>query len=476
MKILATMTLALIILGVSISSLYAQVYDIPDPAFKKLILEELNKPDGELMAEDYQQIAGIEWLFVHNGDIKNIEGIQNFKSLVSLHFSKNPINDLSPVAELKNLEELIFTEMSKIDLSPLANLEKLEDIQIFAMPITDLSSFSELENLKFLTLWETKITDFSPVPSLSNLKELYIDTDRNIDNKSLSKWENLESLKISWDYGMIPEDEDFSKVAPLDVSQLSNLKKLKEIVIRYPKLINYESLSSLGNLKHLNLSYVDELNLAFISEMHGLETIELSNPEISDLKPLSGLENLESIRIERNNLEDISPLFDMKNLKEVSIALNPDSGDVIKDQLKNLENKNIKARRLYLSSVSTLTLRALGSSELAYQDQNPDKNFGTWDEMMENEYIQQGYTRETIIDGYNLVVFEATPSVKNEIGEIVKESTFKIVAVPLDTSSGLEIYAIDESQQPKVWIGDGSQWDIRNIDLNNQDLWVPVDD
>lgn len=456
MKILTTITLTLIILGLSLSSLYAQGYDIPDPAFRKVILKHLHKPYGELTSEDYKEISRIEHLFVSGEDVKSIEGIQNFTSLDTLFLFNLPVIDLSPATGLKNLQNLTVSEKS----------------------VTDLSCLSELKNLKSLSLWDTQIEDFSPLMSLANLLELNIETDRNIDTESLGDLKNLESLTISWGYGdfdIFPEDEDFDMDKPLDVRHISNLSKLKEIYIDYPKLVNYESLSNLKYLKTLRLSSRDKLNLSFLSEMHSLEALELNNSEISDLKPLAGLDNLESIRIEKNNLTDISPLFDMKGLTEVSIALNSDSGDVIKDQLKSLEQRNVKAKELYLSN-SILTLRALGSSELAFQDENPEKNFGTWDQMWESEYIQQGYTTENIIDDYKIVVFEITPSEKNEAGEIIKEATFKIVAVPLDPSSGLEIYAIDESQIPKVWIGDDSQWDINNIDLKNQDQWMLLDD
>jgi hypothetical protein len=417
-------------------------------------------------------------LCVYGEDIKSIEGIQYFKSLVSLNFTDTSVNDLSPLAELKDLEMLTISSKSKIDFAPLSFLKKLELLYIYDMPITDLLCFSDLKNLKSLSLSQTLIEDFSPVPSLSNLYGLFIVTDHQIDDKSLGKWENLKLLVVSWEsmsFDRIPVGKDFSKVAPFDVSQISNLIKLETITIEYPKLVNYESLSNLENLKWLKLSSMDKLNLAFISELPGLQIIELSNPGISDLKPLASLENLEIIKIGRNNLENISPLFDMKNLKDVSIALKSDCGDVIKEQLKNLQKQNIKAKRQFPGNQNSLTVLALGSSQLAFRDKNPDKNFGTWDELMKSKYIKEGWTRETIMDGYSLVIFEVIPSEKNEAGEIVKNSTFKIVAVPSDPSSELDIYAIDETWELKVWIGDDSIWDINNIDLSNENLWVSAD-
>ncbi|MEO7994092.1 MAG: hypothetical protein ABI743_06805, partial [bacterium] len=39
-----------------------------------------------------------------------------------------------------------------------------------------------------------------------------------------------------------------------------------------------------------------------------------------------------------------------------------------------------------------LTLRALGSSQLAYQDGNRDHHYGGWGDLLSSNYIQQGYT------------------------------------------------------------------------------------
>ena len=479
MKCLAIIILTFVFIGVSMNSAFANEYDIPDPVFKKLILEKLGKPDGELNPEDFDAMSKEKSLSLYDDDIKSIEGIQNYKSIHTLSLYHTQITDLTPLKDLKHLEIIDITSNAVIDLSPLANLEKIYWLTISDMPIEDLSPFSDLANLESLCLMNTKIVNFNPVPSLLKIKGLIIFTRQIVDSESIGKWINLEMLSISllnfdmMDIEETPEDKDFSNMMPFDLNHFSELIKLEALSINYPKLVNYKEISKLKNLKWLTLSSMDTVDLAFLSGLDNLEEIELDIPGISDLKPLSGLDNLQSIRIEKNNLDDISPLFDLKNLKDVSIVFKPGSEDVIKDQLERLKKHGVDAKRGFLDTSCVLTLRALGSSQLAFWDENPEKNYGTWDELVESGYIREGWTRETMIDDYTIAVFEVTPSQKDEAGNIIKESTFRFVAVPSDLNS-YRIYAIDESQTPKVWIGNESEWDINKLDLSDEDLWMSM--
>ncbi len=433
MKCIAIIILTLAIIGVSMNSLNANEYDFPDPAFKELLLKEVDKPSGELTSEDISKISKKGDLYIQGQNIKSIEGIQIFSSLRSVCISETQVTDLSPLADLNNLESL------------------------------------ELVN--------TNIEDFSHMPDLLNLKRLFIITDREMDIGSLSKLKNLNFLNITFkemNIFDIPEEDDLNKVMPLDLNQVSKLTELEVIILEYPKLANYNSLAKLKKLRWIKLSSDDPIDLAFVSEMKRLERIDLSNPSICDLTPLSGLVNLEKITIKRNSLKDVSPLLNMMNLKEVSIVLNEDSSDKISNQLAILNNKGIKTKKTFLDSPCTLTLLCLAISQKHFRDKNPDNNYGEWDELVESEYIKATWTRETIAEAYNIVIFDITPSEKNEEGEITKESTFRIVAVPKVQSNELNIFAIDESQVLKVWIGNESEWDINGIDLNNLDLWEPI--
>lgn len=120
-----------------------------------------------------------------------------------------------------------------------------------------------------------------------------------------------------------------------------------------------------------------------------------------------------------------------------------------------------------------LTLRALGSSQLAYQDSTLLKTYGTWDELVETNYLQSGYTHSNIIDNYNLVVFRRTKPVYKD-GTLVSPSTFEIIAIPTTKRNRLRTFAITDEQTPLVWVGRSSEFSTDNPDFSNIELWEPL--
>jgi hypothetical protein len=109
-----------------------------------------------------------------------------------------------------------------------------------------------------------------------------------------------------------------------------------------------------------------------------------------------------------------------------------------------------------------LTLRALGSSELAYADTNLNKAYGTWESLQESEYIQKGYTRANIVDNYSLCTFYAD------------QKHFYIIAVPSPQKMKLRTFAISDDQTPRVWVGKDSEFSPTDFDFGNPAKWEPL--
>ena len=138
----------------------------------------------------------------------------------------------------------------------------------------------------------------------------------------------------------------------------------------------------------------------------------------------------------------------------------------------------LDSRRSAWENRCKLSLRALGSTELAYQDQqHKNHDYGTWEELIDptNNYIQQGYTKENIIDNYAIVIFDVKKSTLNEKGENNGDSKFMIVAQPKSPRNMLRAFAIDQNQVPYVWIGKNSQWEEGKTKLDDRSLWEPQD-
>ncbi|MEO7994095.1 MAG: prepilin-type N-terminal cleavage/methylation domain-containing protein [bacterium] len=109
----------------------------------------------------------------------------------------------------------------------------------------------------------------------------------------------------------------------------------------------------------------------------------------------------------------------------------------------------LNARRSAWENRCKLTLRALGSSQLAYQDGNLDKTYGSWDNLIATDYVQNGYTRTNMIDNYSMAVFYAArPTLINN--QTASDSTFTIIAIPRSQKNRLRTFAICDDQTPRV--------------------------
>jgi prepilin-type N-terminal cleavage/methylation domain-containing protein len=133
----------------------------------------------------------------------------------------------------------------------------------------------------------------------------------------------------------------------------------------------------------------------------------------------------------------------------------------------------LNARRSAWENRAKLTIRALGSTQLAYQDQNLDKNYGTWKALQDpqNNYIQQGYTRANIIDNYSIILFDVKTA-QMMGGVSASDSSFTIVAIPRSQKNRLRTFALGDDQTPRVWVG--AAFDPTHISLNTITDWEPL--
>ena len=140
----------------------------------------------------------------------------------------------------------------------------------------------------------------------------------------------------------------------------------------------------------------------------------------------------------------------------------------------------LNARRSAWENRAKLTLRALGSTQLAYQDQNLDKNYGTWVALNDpnNNYIQQGYSRSNIIDNYSIAMFQVR--IANMMGGFsASDSSFTIVAIPRSARNKLRTFALGDDQTPRVYVGTAADLAAAlampgSVSLTNINMWEPL--
>ena len=132
----------------------------------------------------------------------------------------------------------------------------------------------------------------------------------------------------------------------------------------------------------------------------------------------------------------------------------------------------VNARRSVWENRCRLTLRSLGSSQLHYASGHYGKLL-TWNEMFKDLPPEQSYTRENIIDQYNIVIFNLDYEQTNDPNEFWR-SRFTFVAVPKNPRKKLRTFALCEDQMPRVWIGNSEDWTTDVDLLRNEELWEPL--
>ena len=153
----------LLFLIASIAS--ARTVEIPDPALREAIREELQLPPNTPITQ--QDMAQLDKLRVPSMEIADLTGLKYAINLDFIGAWDNPISDLTPLANLTQLRGLNLGGCQVSDITPLANLTKLEGLNLRGNFIVDISPLANLTQLKKLKIDSNRIIDFTPLEGLS---------------------------------------------------------------------------------------------------------------------------------------------------------------------------------------------------------------------------------------------------------------------------------------------------------------------
>jgi len=114
----------------------------------------------------------------------------------------------------------------------------------------------------------------------------------------------------------------------------------------------------------------------------------------------------------------------------------------------------LNAKRSAWESRAKATLRSYGETEMAYQNTNNDRFWGTWDALVKTDYLAVGYSKANIIENYSL--WETVNNFSALGGEIsygIGDRTFTVVAFPRKTTPPgyLATFCIREDQTLRVY-------------------------
>jgi hypothetical protein len=132
----------------------------------------------------------------------------------------------------------------------------------------------------------------------------------------------------------------------------------------------------------------------------------------------------------------------------------------------------VNAPRAAFENRSKLMLRALGAAQTTFAESNIG-NYGTWQELIDQDFIEDGYTRDNIIEEYIITTFMVDNPSESEraLGE---SSSFTITAKPKRTRNKLRTFGFGDDQIPYLFVGSAEDWSTENVSLHNIELWEPL--
>ena len=227
------------------------------------------------------------------------------------------------------------------DLTPVAGLINLTKLRLHSNQVSDLTPLVGLINLNVLMINNnTDISDLSPLRRLKNLKQLYMEDLSVSDLSPLSGLTNLIQINLT---GCLVSD-----LSPL--SRLINLESL--LFSRNAGISDLSPVAGLVNLKHIHAWNHAVSDLSPLRNLTTLENINFCGGNISNLTPLAGLTGLKQLYIASEKVSDISPLAGLTGLTRLSLEDNDISDISPLAALTNL--KWLKVARNNISDFSPL--------------------------------------------------------------------------------------------------------------------------
>ncbi|AKN33842.1 cell wall-binding protein [Clostridium carboxidivorans P7] len=301
-----------------------------DKNLEKAIRATINKPTGELLKSDVNQITELDVSIINeHTDIKDISGLENLTNLQILALTDTEVSDLSPLKNLTNLQKLNLRCAQVSDISPLKYLTNLQNLNLWCAQVSDISPLKDLTNLQKLDLHIPQISDTSALKNLTNLQQLSLQYTQVSHINGLENLTNLQQLNL-----------DRTQVS--DISGLKDLTNLQKLNLNNNQVSNISPLKYLTNLQELDLSSNQVSDISPLKYLTNLQKLDLNNNQVSDVSPLKYLTNLQDLLLNVNQISDISPLKDLINLQGLYLGINQISDISPLKYLINLRELNLK--------------------------------------------------------------------------------------------------------------------------------------
>ena len=255
------------------------------------------------------QLTGLEFLWVVENQIVDVNPLVHLTNLETLFLSGNRITDVGPLVALTTLGELHLSNNRIVDVKPLGKMTSLAKLNLSSNQIADVSPLGELTNLKDLQLPYNRVSDVSPLTGLAQLEDLNLFNNRIVDTAPLAQLTSLRRLLI----GANP-------IA--DLGPLAELTGLRELWLTYNRIEDWSPMARLTSLERLLLEGTGLADLSVLTQLSNLQSLHLSDNRIADLNPLADLTLMRVLNLSDNQIVEVGPLAGLTALADLYLSNN----------------------------------------------------------------------------------------------------------------------------------------------------------
>ncbi|MFA6427614.1 MAG: leucine-rich repeat domain-containing protein [Candidatus Magasanikbacteria bacterium] len=184
-----------------------------DINLENAVRETINKPNGYVLKSDVNSIAELR---LNGKGILNLQGLEEFRSLVLLDLRDNQISDIAPITSLTGLMNLNIDNNRITSLGQFRHLIALQELSLRQNQITSMDIQGSISGLKRLYLSNNQINDMSGlITPLSlfafpMLEEIYLDNNQISSLSAFSGVQTIKKLNLA--------NNPISDISPLDSS------------------------------------------------------------------------------------------------------------------------------------------------------------------------------------------------------------------------------------------------------------------
>lgn len=158
------------------------------------------------------------------------------------------------------------------------------------------------------------LADLSPLSELTQLQELILKQDGINDITALSTLTNLTLLDLSVNREIT------------DISSVKDMKKLKRMNVSYNKITSVDAIAELENLEYVDISQNQIASLPDMSKLKKVYFLDASHNKLTDVSAIAGMTELQELNLAGNSgITDLTPLAGLLKLDKDKTVLPDES-------------------------------------------------------------------------------------------------------------------------------------------------------